>query len=157
MLGNKMSLSAVVQALSLAATDANERIHKEYINTVKRARENGKDTLMLLSPPLSISNVSVSFSAHVSKAERNAYKESGGDLMLDFNKSGEGNFKGEIRLKPYEPESLADFYPDNQETPDAGDGYMPACCQAPKAKSALNSSGSPNNPGRPPARIIGQQ
>ena len=134
---NKMSLSEVVQALSLAAANANERMHNEYIGAIKRMQGNGSDTPMILPPPLSISNVRVSFSAHVSKADRAAYKEDGGELFLDFHKPGTGNFRGEIELNPYDFESLSGWQPEDDSEAKVEEVCTPASS---KERSICNST-----------------
>jgi len=121
---NKTPLSVIVQALSLAAARANERIHTEYINTVTKLKENGQDTYLSIPPPLSISNAKISFSAHVSKADRTKYEEFGDDILLDFGKSG-GNFHGEIQLQAYDPESPEIWHAGSDALPSSKESQPP--------------------------------
>jgi hypothetical protein len=107
---NKMLLSSVVQALSQAAANANNRLHKDYISSYKKF--NDEEISYALPRPLAITDMKINFSANVSRADHPL----GGDLVLDFTKPS--NFQGEIKLQP------CDSYPADVSYQDcSGDEY----------------------------------
>jgi len=106
---NKLLLSSVVHSLATAAAEANRLLHSDYENAVKNSPS--------IPPPLTITDVKMSFSSNVSRADR-AF---GGDLVLDFSKPS--NFQGEIKLRPYSPQAMDYSEPEHNEPEQNESGY----------------------------------
>ncbi|MDR0307979.1 MAG: hypothetical protein LBI42_14230 [Chitinispirillales bacterium] len=98
MSGQKLSLKNLVQALTETASYASQMLRRDYLNAL-RTSENKSS---LPPQPLCVTDMRVVFTANVTEDERSDFQKNGGDLQLEFNGTN-GNFKGEIVFKPYDP------------------------------------------------------
>jgi hypothetical protein len=93
------TLKTFMQTLAEAAAHADKMLRQDYAARIREPENKGT---ILISQPLCVTNMRVSFTANVTD------KKNSSDLYLDFNNPN-GNFKGEIVFKPSANQNDTDF------------------------------------------------